>query len=449
MCGIAGNYNCPKAAEMIFLMLHFVQHRAQEYAGIVTSDGVNLFRHTGEGIIQDVFNQEILDILHGRNGIGQIRYSTVEDDPKTDRTQPLVAMDVAVAHNGNLINYQPLRRELEAKGEKFKTAIDTEVILKQICRSTAPTIEQRVHDAIKNVRGSYSLLILIGQTMIAIRDPYGNRPLWFGKRENSWFFCSEDVPFDNLDIERIREVKPGQMIIIDPSEYRQVYFDEQHLSDQPIPHRKAHCIFELIYFAHPGSVVDDEPVDDFRERCGRTLCQHCPTPGKNIIGVPDSSLCHAKGYADADPEAKIVEAIRRSHYIGRTFLEGLQVLRLDKIVKKFFVVARKLAGEAVTLVDDSIVRGNTMRGLIRRIRRCGTTEIHVRIAIPPIKYPCLYGIDTPTSDELLAANLSAEEIRQEIEVDSLEFMPLEGLRSLVKNPDDYCYACMTGEYPIN
>ncbi len=447
MCGVFGAFDCPKAAEMTYLGLHALQHRAQEFAGIVTSDGHNLFRHTGPGIVQDVFDERTLDRLHGRHAVGHIRYSTTHDNPKQDNTQPLMMDEVAVAHNGNLINARALRRRLAKQG-RLKTSIDTEVILRLFVRSKQPDVAKRVFEAVKDCRGSYSLIILYNDTLIAVRDPWGNRPLVLGKRNNSWFVSSETVAFDNLGIETVREVEPGEILIITKRGLTSYYHDEKSLSKKPIPHPSALCIFCLLYFAHPSSTVFGTSVAEFRIRAGQTLCRLCPSPGTKVAGVPDSASFHADGYAEADPKAKRVVALLRSHYIGRTFIEGLQRLRVLKVTKKFSAVRQLIHGLILTLVDDSIVRLTTLPGVVKLLRRAGVAEIHGRISTPLIKYPCRYGIDTPTSGELIAARCSVQEICTRAGLDSLEFMPLEGLQSLVPNPEDYCLACMTGKYPI-
>lgn len=452
MCGIFGALNCDHASEVVFLGLHGIQHRAKEYAGIVSSDGTNLFRRAGKGIVQDVFRESgDLEGLHGRSALGHIRYATTEDDPYLDNTQPITAsfgsMEVALAHNGNLINHSELRSELAAGG-RFKTSMDTEVILRLFCLSSAKDVFERAFHAVHRLRGSYSLVFLWNDLMVAVRDPWGNRPLVLGRRGTSWFLSSETISFDILeDVDTVREIEPGEILVISKWGIASRYFDEAELSDTPIPHRRAQCIFELLYYAHPGSVVFREAVDDFRVRAGRTLCQRCPSHPGVVVGVPDSALFHADGYAEA-AETVPRRGLLRSHYVGRTFVEGVQRLRESAVARKFAPIKRLFQGESITLIDDSIVRLTTLPGVVRAARRAGALEVHARIATPPIKHPCKYGIDTPTYDELAAAHSSVEEIRAKADLDSLEYMPMDGLRSLVPNPDDYCYACMTGEYPI-
>ncbi len=298
MCGVFGAFDCPKAAEQTVLGLHTEQHRAKEYVGIVTSDGANLFRETGPGITQEVFRDEkTLDQLHGRSSIGHIRYSTVEDDQRLDNTQPIIgsfgSQEVAIAHNGQINNCAELREGLGP----FKTSMDTEVILKLFCASSAEDVFERVFDAVRFLKGTYCLIFLYNDVMIAVRDPWGNRPLSLGSREDSWFVSSETIVFDVLGIETVRDIEPGEILVITKDDISSRYFDEERLSKEPIPHARAMCIFEELYYAHPGSVMFGEPVVDFRLRAGRKLCQLCPSPGRTVVGVPDSALFHGDGFA--------------------------------------------------------------------------------------------------------------------------------------------------------
>ncbi len=451
MCGIFGVFNCPKAAEVTYLGLHAIQHRAQEYAGIITSDGTNTYQGRGKGIVQDVFTQEDLNQLHGRYALGHTRYSTTEDNPTLINIQPLTGVfaegEVSLVHNGNLINYDSLREKLKNTGP-FKTSIDTELILRLFCQSNQTDVVRRVFEAVIQIQGSYSLAFLYKDTMIIVRDPWGIRPLSLGQRDGSWFVSSETVAFNNLGIEFIREIAPGEILLIDKNGLRSYYFDEKSLSDKPIAHPKAYCIFELLYFAHPGSFLFNRWVVDFRICAGKKLRQTCPSTGKNVVPVPDSANFHAEGYANGDKEAKLVAGILRSHYIGRTFIEPQQDLRTLKVGRKFTAIQPLLEGKSITLVDDSIVRLTTLPDVIKLIRGAGAKEVHLRIATPPITHPCFYGIDTPTRQELAAANLTLEEIKERSGANSLEFMPMAALRQLVSNPQDYCFACMTGNYPI-
>jgi len=452
MCGIFGAFNCKSAAETVFLGLHGIQHRAKEFAGIVSSDRTNLFRRVGPGIVQDVFRASTdLDQLHGTAAIGHVRYGTVEDKGSLDNTQPMVGsfqnMEVAVAHNGTLTNFERIRDELAAYG-RFKSSMDTEVILRLFCLSEKKDMFSRVFDAVCDLRGSYSLVFLWDDVMVAVRDPWGNRPLSLGRRGESWFVSSETVSFDILDIEKVRDLEPGEIMVIGKGGIASRYFNETTLSMKPLPHPRAQCIFELLYYAHPGSTVFGEDVAAFRMRAGKKLCELCPSSGETIVGVPDSALFHADGYAAAQNGGTSVRALLRSHYVGRTFVEGVQKLRESAVARKFSPVPSFLFKRLVTLVEDSIVRLTTLPGVVRMVRRAGALEVHGRIATPLITHPCRYGIDTPDKEELIAANHTKDEICEMAGLDSLEYMTIDGLQSLVHNPDEYCYACMSGVYPI-
>ena len=450
MCGIFGAFNCPKAAEVTYVGLHEMQSRAKEYAGITTCDGRSLYREAGPGIVQTVFSQERLSRLFGRTAIGHIRYATVDDDPTKDNAQPLLDPEkkVAICHNGNLTNTKDLRCQLCEKTCQPKTPIDTELILLRFCESSQVDLFKRTFEALRGVCGTYSLLILFGNAMIAARDPYGNRPLWLGSKDGGWFVSSETVSFQNLGIKTEREIEPGEILVIDKSGPQSMYFDEDQLSENPIPHELAKCIFELLYYASPASQIFGLSVVEFRLRAGQLLHDCHPAPGQIVLGIPDSANFHAFGYALYDSELRYVPGIMRSHYIGRTFVEGLQKIRIDKVSLKFTPLAALLAGQIVVLIDDSIVRLTTMPRVAELLRMVGVKEIHVRIATPKIKFPCRYGIDTPTRKELVASDHTAEEIRNMAGVDSLSFLEVEQLRTLVPDPQDYCFACMTGDYPI-
>ncbi len=457
MCGVFGIKGVPKAAEMTFLGLHAMQHRAKEYAGIVTSDSQgNLFRHSGQGIVQDVFDTERLNELFGADAIGHIRYSTTEDNPRKDNTQPIMDGDVALCHNGNLTNVKTLIRRLRRKlGTKplFRTSMDSEILLRRYVAAQAKDPLGKVLEMLKGVTGSYSLLLLTKNTMIAVRDPWGNRPLWVGQRNGGWLFASESVAFENLGkVANARELLPGEIMIVYPDNSTATAFWNGHeLSDQPDErHGRQQCAFELLYFAHPASTLFGINVAIFRKAIGRRLEQVAPASAQQVLAVPDSAVYFGLGYASA-PHHRYEIGIARSHYIGRSFIEGLQELRVNKAVRKFTVI-RSLVQRAVTLIDDSIVRLTTLPRVIKLLRAAGVREIHVRIGTPPIIAPCRYGIDTPRKAELVAARKSPAQIGQQCQVESLEFLPLPELQKVIasfrQNPKDFCYACMTGKYII-
>lgn len=449
MCGLAGVFNARKAAEKIYVLLHSEQHRAKDYAGIASSDGSNLFCHKGSGIVQDIFSQTDLDRLHGLHAIGHVRYSTVNDDPDRDNAQPLVYNGVALAHNGNIYNCKQLQPWVEELTGKLATVIDSEIPLRLFCQSQALTIEGRVFDAVKHLKGSYCLLILFDDTLVAVRDPFGNRPLSLGHDGDSWFLASETVAFDVMMVKTVRDILPGEILILDKSGQRSVYFDESGLRPSPPhDHQLAQCKFCLDYYSHPGSVVFGENVLMFQRRCGQKLWQEHPVASGNIVvGIPDSAIGHAEGLA-REAGLYLERVLTRHHYVGRTFIEPSQGLRDTAVLRKFLPIKSLVEDGVVILVDDSIVRLTTLPGVVRLLRWLGAREIHARISAPRIFCPCFYGIDTPTKQELIAANLSNEEIARKAGVDSLEFLSVESFRSLVSNPDDYCYACMTGQYRI-
>ncbi len=417
---------------------------------IASSDGSNIYYHKDKGIVQEVFSQESLDRLHGKCAIGQIRYSTVEDNIKSNNAQPILGIfndkEVAIAHNGNLINCEDLKKRLEFP-ERLKTNIDTEIILRLFCESSATTTVGRVYSAVRHLRGSFSLLMMFNNTIIAVRDPWGNRPLVIGSAGQSLFFSSESVSFESLGVSTNRSIGAGEIFIANTDGSNSYYFDENGLYETYVDHPKAQCIFELIYYSHPASTVFGESVVDFHLRAGKKLCQKCPTQANCVIGVPDSAVYHAEGYAK-EMGINPTRGIARHHYIGRTFILPFQYLRDLAVRKKFIVIRRLVEDKDVIVIDDSIVRLTTMSGLVGLLKFARAKSIHLRIICPPIISSCYYGIDTPSKSELIAANHSKDEIREICGADSLEFLSIKDLKSLVYNPEDYCFACMTGDYPI-
>jgi len=454
MCGVFGVSNCRKAAENVYLGLHYNQHRAQDYAGIVSSDGVNLYRHIGRGIVQDVFTQNDLDTLHGKMAIGHIRYPTIADkkeknDDGKQKAQPLTGSfkdrEVALVHNGNIFNCKELLKKI--KKRRLKSAIDSELILRLFCESKRTDDFKRVFEAVRYIKGTYSLIFLYDDDMIAVRDPYGNRPLALGKREKSWFLSSETVAFDGMGIKYVRDVAPGEILKITKKGLQSMYFNEKGLYPIPQDHAKAYCIFELIYYSHPASFVFGQYVDDFQTRAGNVLFAESKINADCVVGVPDSATFHAEGVSQASG-IPLKKGLTRSHYIGRTFIEPFQQLRDIKVRKKFTALKRLVQGKKVILVDDSIFRLTTLNGVVKLLKEAGAVEIHGLIASPPIIRPCYYGIDVPTRKELIASHNSLEKIRKKSGLTSLKYLSIKGLKSLVPNPDDFCYACMTGDYPI-
>jgi len=453
MCGLFAAFRVEKAAELTYMGLRAEQHRAEDFAGIVTTDRKNLYRHAGSGWVSYVFRQQDdLDKLHGRSAIGHIRYPTVDDegDPSRDNTQPIVAAYysgyVAMGHNGNLTNADDLRRELSRQAP-LATSMDTECILRLFCGANTGSIITDLEYALSRVRGTYSLTLLFTdpECFVLVRDPSGNRPLWIGQIGESWFAASESVALRKIGATVVRQVRPGEVIII----------DEQGLSShmlRGLPKTpRAECIFEDIYFLHPASLTaDGVAASEFRLRLGEKLAELFPVSGAGlIIGVPSSAYLIGRGYARALGKSDLcLPGLIRSNYVGRSFIAVNQDLREAIAEQKFFVDESLVVGRIVVLVDDSIVRGTTIKILVRSLFEAKAREVHVRVGCPPIAHPCRYGINMPTYGELAAATKSLDEIRREVTATSLEWLPIDVLRGLARDPDNRCFACMTGQYPL-
>ncbi len=443
MCAIFGAFNVDRASEKIYFGLHAQQHRAKEYAGMAVSDNGEFYQYAGPGIVQNVFSEKELHGLPGRIGVGHIRYSTVEDDKSLNNTQPIVANyrngKIAIAHNGNLTNVRELRQSLN--NQKLFTSMDTELLLRLLCLDDSTELIEGLKKTLTKAQGTYTLLFLLPDRLIAVRDPSGNRPLSLGQRGKSWFVSSETCAFDILEVDFVRDISPGEILIIS-----QKGLESGTLCLPSIP--LARCIFEKIYYGLPASLIFGEYASEFRKRLGSRLEEVCPVlGGQAVMSVPDSANFIAEGYASSGRSGKLTSGILRSHYIGRTFIEPTPEQRELKVKRKFQLVKPEVAGKSVVLVDDSIVRLNTMPSIVRMIRGAKAKEVHVRIACPPITNPCYYGIDMPTTVELAAAKMSIEQMRIVIGADSLGFLPLAELQKL--SPEGgYCYACMNGEYPV-
>ncbi len=450
MCGIFGVFNARKAAELTIIGLHGNQHRAIDYAGIVSSDGYNLYRERGVGTANEVFTKEMIDTLHGKSALGHIRYpTTVSDDddngsagPILDNIQPIVGryngIPIAIAHNGTLTNTEALKEMLGPV--RFISSMDTECILRLIEAHCTGSIEIDLRRVFSLLKGSFSLGIILPDRLIAVRDPSGNRPLSIGRLGESYFISSETCPFPNIEAEHVRDVEPGTMVSIDENGPREIRF---------APREEKKCRFEGIYFSHPSSVVFGEGVSRFRMSIGRELERLFPAPGGAdlVTPIPDSSNFIAMGYAESRRSGEFFPVIIRSHHAGgRTFIAANQAKRDVKISQKFAFTACEIKGKRIVVVDDSIVRGSTMPKIVRVLRRLGAKSVHVRIGSPPIKHPCRYGIYTPTYEELVSARLSPSEIRDWVGADTLEFLPLEVLERLSPNKESFCFACMSGKY---
>jgi len=447
MCGVVGVYGHPEAANLAYLGLYALQHRGQESAGIVSTDGDKLRAVREMGHVNDIFTANRLKDLPGFAAIGHVRYSTAGDSSKQN-AQPIAVNyaggSVAVGHNGNLVNAVELRERLEADGAIFGTTSDTECIVHLIARSRERSLPERAADALRQVRGAYSLVFLTENSLVAVRDPMGFRPLALGKVKDTWVVSSETCAFELLGATYERDVEPGEMIIIDERGVR----SERPFGPQP-PRR---CVFEWVYFARPDSTIDGTSVYRARERMGRRLAVEHPVPADVVIPVPDSGVAAAIGYA-RESGIPYDQGLMRSHYMGRTFIEPSQHIRHFGVKLKLSPVREVLSGKRVVVVDDSIVRGTTSRKIVDMIRGAGAREVHMRISSPPTKGPCHYGIDTPTREELIASSRTVDEIRQFVGADSLGYLSLEGLHESVNGASNgpkegFCNACFSNDYPI-
>lgn len=443
-CAVFGVYGHEEAANLTYLGLYALQHRGQEASGIVAGDGEQFCIQKGMGLVADIFHKSVLAKLPGHMAIGHNRYSTTGGNDLKN-VQPLTVNfalgNLALAHNGNLINAQMLRHELEAYGAIFQSTSDSEVIIHLIAHSRAGSFLSRVVDALNQVRGAFSVVLMTDNGLIAARDPYGLRPLCIGRLRSSWVVASETCAFDLLDAEYIREVEPGELIVIN---------DQGLESHHPFPKTSpAMCVFEYVYFARPDSrIFGSEAVYTTRKALGRQLAQEAWVPADVVIPVPDSGVPAALGYAEG-AGVPFEAGLIRNHYVGRTFIEPEQSIRHFGVKVKLNAVSEVLEGKRVVVIDDSLVRGTTSRKIVKMIRQAGATEVHMRISSPPIISPCFYGIDTPTKKELIASDHSTEEIRKYITADSLAYLSLDGmLKSAPKSPDQYCTACFTERYPI-
>jgi len=444
MCGIFGVWGRPEASKLTHLGLYSLQHRGQESAGIVAVGADGAARSLRKmGLVSDAFTPQELENLGGTIAIGHTRYSTAGTST-LDNAQPVLARfrdgHLALAHNGNLVNATELRRELEDRGSIFSSSMDSEVLVHRLAKSSAVAPEHKLADALARVEGAYSLLVLIGQTLLAARDPRGWRPLVIGRLGDAYVVASETCALDIVGAAVMREVQPGEVIAIDKDGMRCL----QAFDTQPL----RRCVFEYVYFARPDSYVFGGSVDRARRALGTQLAIEQPCPGADLVfGVPDSSNSAALGYAEQS-RLPLELALIRNHYVGRTFIQPSQGDRDAKVKVKYNAVREVLAGKSVVMVDDSIVRGTTTRGLVAMVRVAGARQVHMRVSSPPITGPCYYGIDTPRREELIAANYPVAEIAKRIGVDSLGYLSLEGmLQAVPGGPEGFCHACFSGDYP--
>jgi len=442
-CGVVGVFGHPEAANLVYLGLYALQHRGQESAGIVASNGEALIAHRGLGHVAEIFSQEVVHRLEGRGAIGHNRYST-HGQSILKNTQPLVVEYVlgalAVAHNGNLVNADELRDQLEQQGSIFQSTVDTEVIIHLIARSREPNLLGRIIDALGQVRGAYSLVFLTEDRLIAARDPHGFRPLVLGRLKNTVVVASETCALDLVEAAYEREVAPGEILVIS---------DRGVESHHPFAPAKAHrCVFEYIYFSRPDSRVYERNVYEVRKELGRQLARETAVPADIVIPVPDSGVVAAIGYAE-EAGLPFEMGLIRNHYVGRTFIEPSDSIRHFGVKVKLNALRDVLDGRRVVVVDDSIVRGTTSRKIVEMLRNAGAREVHMRISSPPTTSPCFYGIDTPTKKELIGATHSVEEIREFLNADSLAYLSTAGMYGFLKTGEDgFCDACFTGNYPV-
>lgn len=441
MCAIFGVWNLEDAARQTALGLHSNQHRAIDYAGIVSASGGQFYAKHGHGLTRQVFTEEVFASLPGNAALGHIRYPTVTDDAALANIQPIVGeyggKPVALAHNGNITNVPELRDRLGLA--RLTTSMDTEFILR-LMEAVDPTdIETDLVSVLPLLQGSFALGILLPDRLIAVRDRRGNRPLSIGKINGGYCISSETCALWNLGAEHVSDVDAGSMVILDRNGMRTVRFAEAD---------ERRCWFEFIYYSHPGSTVFGKPVDKLRMKLGRLLEECYPVEGGAdiVTPIPDSSNFIAMGYASSGRSGAFFPVIARSHYVGRTFIAPTQTRRDTEVAQKFTFSGDSIRGQKIVVIDDSIVRGTTLPKIVRKLRELGAKAVHVRIGSPPIMHSCRYGINTPTRDELIAASATPKEICERVEADSLEFLPLEVLRQASSDPDNHCFACMDGKY---
>ncbi|HEV2706053.1 MAG TPA: amidophosphoribosyltransferase [Pyrinomonadaceae bacterium] len=441
-CGVFGIYGHSEAARLAYLGLYQLQHRGQESCGIVSSDGTQLRSERAMGLVSDVFKEETLNRLPGDSAIGHTRYSTAGEVSIREAQPFLVACQhgqIAVCHNGNLPFASEERKRLEHAGAIFSSTSDTEVVLHGIARSQAVSVAEAVPEVLRETEGAFSMLFLTPESLIAIRDPRGFRPLALGRLGHAWVVASETCAFDLIDAVYVRDIEPGEMVEISRAGLR---------SSFPLPAR-AHsfCIFEHVYFSRPDSLVYGRSVNESRHKMGKRLAVEHPADADLVVPVPDSGVAAAIGYA-AESGINFRQGLVRNHYVGRTFIEPKQSIRSFGVRVKLNPVRDLIKGRRVVLIDDSIVRGTTSKKIVRLVREAGATEVHLRISCPPTVSPCYYGVDTPNKSDLIAAQMSVAEICQFIEADSLGYLSLEGmLEATGVRADSACVACWTGRYP--
>ncbi len=445
-CGIFGIYNNPNAAYYTYLGLYALQHRGQESAGIAVTNGERITYYRDFGLVSSVFTDESLKKLTGHVAVGHNRYSTSGASDSPDNIQPIVVSykhgQMAIAHNGNLVNALELREQLEEEGSIFRGTSDSEVIVHLIVKSKKKKFLERLMDALSKLKGAYSLLVMTNKKLIAIRDLWGFRPLCMGELDGSPVFASETCAFDLIGARYIRDVEPGEVILIENGQMKSYRIPGSEGA------RRSQCIFEFVYFARPDSKIFGKSVYEVRKEFGRLLARENPVEADIVIPVPDSGVVPALGYSQ-ESGIPFEMGLIRNHYVGRTFIKPQQKMRDIGVKVKLNPVPELLKGKKVVVIDDSIVRGTTSRKIVRMLREAGAKEVHMRISSPPTRWPCYFGIDTPTRDQLIASSHSVEEICRYIEADSLGYLSLEGMINAAGGDGmGYCTACFNGDYPI-
>ena len=442
-CGVFGIAGHPDAANLTYLGLYALQHRGQESAGIASSDGKRVSLSRAMGYVADCFDEEKLNELSGSLAIGHVRYSTAGESNLVNAQPILIDCshgEISLCHNGNIVNAIELRQQLVREGSIFQTSSDTEVILHLYARSQAAAAEDAIIESVSQIRGAFSIVMLTKEKLIAVRDPHGFRPLAVGRLGDATIVCSETCALDLIGATYIRDVEPGEVLVISKSGMR---------SYKPFAEASpAHCIFEHVYFARPDSYVFGQSVNEVRTELGRELAREAAVDADVVVPIPDSGVCAALGYAE-ESGVPFKMGLIRNHYVGRTFINPQQAIRHFKVKVKLNPVKSILEGKRVLLIDDSIIRGTTSQKIVRMIRAAGASEVHMRISCPPTISPCYYGIDTPRRSELIASSHSVEDIREYLNADSLSYLSIEGMLSSVGvRARTYCTSCFTGKYPV-
>jgi len=440
-CGVIGIYNGENVGRNVAMGLYALQHRGQESAGIALANGEKIRVRKSMGLVSALLREYNVDELEGFAGIGHVRYSTTGSSTLSNAQPILVSCkwgSIALVHNGNLTNAPELREEMEEAGHIFQTTSDSEILLHEIARTQAPNLGEAIKKAVSKLTGCFCLIFLTKDTMYVARDGYAFRPLSIARLGNSWCIASETCAFDLLGANYVRDIQPGELLTINKDGLHSEQFIEKG--------RLAHCIFEYIYFARPDSKIFEQSCDKVRRKMGKRLARECPVKADIVIPVPDSSTTAALGYAQ-ESGIKFEIGLLRNHYVGRTFIDPTQNVRAQKVRLKFNPIEGVLKNKKVCVVDDSIVRGTTLKILSKMLRDAGATEVHIRIASPPVAHPCFFGMDFPNAGDLAAGSMTPEEIAKMLGVESLGYLSIQGVKECTGEPQAYCAACFDGEYP--